>query len=996
MTENEIDVRIVGDASGVAPATAEAKGEVKGLEEAIAAMSAQMAGLSAAIKESMVAGAKATAEMAAEMKVLEGETEREAISLRELAASAKEGVAAIVEMKEAALGFGELLLAAFAIEELEHWADKMGEAAEKTKHVSEQLGLTTKETQALQGAATAVGIPFDKLVTGLGLLDKRFETEPKLFKQLGIILPQNASQMQILEATMERFKGLDDGPQKTALALTLMGRAGKELIPFMNEGAKGLEELFEKANKYGQVSADATTKGVALAEALNEGKLAMMGLSNTMTSAFAPMLQRAVEGFDEMVAAITKSYREGGAAKIIFDGMAATFEAVGTVIGMVAKAFEPLGTATKFVSDNIGTILPIGAALAVLFAGPMVASLVASTVATIAQSEAMGALVAGFISEGLIGAATAAWGLFSAGVAAATAATVEFTIALLANPLTWIAVACAAAAGGMVWLAMHVRSARDAFDFLWDGVKIVGTYIMGEIDVLEIGLRTFSKIALDALTLNWGAIQSDWDSGLKGIQDSVQATANNIKALMDDAKSHLYFAYSGSDDKYDPHALDEIMHQKKPDGPGVDLQHHGKTKKPKKEPKEKDTAVQEAEAGLEAQKVKFAELQAAQGTYENFSLADEEKFWDQQRKRTDLSEKDLLEIRKKWLAARMAVHREEQSNTLSSIKINESIQMDAAKTEVALARYAVEEKIALVEQAAQAGDITNTEALRQKALLNQELIQLDMDLATKEYQVKRGAIVAEMLFGQLTKDQRVKLNGQLAALDEAYANQSVTINKKADTQKEKDDAAVVLAQQKIFQQTYQGFADNIGKMVSLQQGFMATLRGSWQSLQGIVAQAVSNMVMRWAAGLAAKDALQQASHTKSVFLTAKEAAGHAWDSVVHTPFIGPILAPIAAAASFAGVMAFAEGGYDIPSGVNPITQLHQNEMVLPAHIAMPLRSMLAGGAPAFAANDTGPSAGGDIHLHVSAVDGQSVKRMFMDNKHALAAAVKDAVRHGSR
>ena len=46
------------------------------------------------------------------------------------------------------------------------------------------------------------------------------------------------------------------------------------------------------------------------------------------------------------------------------------------------------------------------------------------------------------------------------------------------------------------------------------------------------------------------------------------------------------------------------------------------------------------------------------------------------------------------------------------------------------------------------------------------------------------------------------------------------------------------------------------------------------------------------------------------------------------PFVGPFLAPGIAAEMAA--LASAAGGYDIPAGVNPLTQLHAQEMVLPA------------------------------------------------------------------
>ncbi|WP_026440174.1 phage tail tape measure protein [Acidocella facilis] len=80
---------------------------------------------------------------------------------------------------------------------------------------------------------------------------------------------------------------------------------------------------------------------------------------------------------------------------------------------------------------------------------------------------------------------------------------------------------------------------------------------------------------------------------------------------------------------------------------------------------------------------------------------------------------------------------------------------------------------------------------------------------------------------------------------------------------------------------------------------------------------------------------------------AATAAGGAFSAVAGVPIIGPILAPAAAAAAYTGVMAYevmsAEGGTVIPAGVNPLMQLHEKEVVLPAHIAQPLLGMVNNG-----------------------------------------------------
>ena len=128
--------------------------------------------------------------------------------------------------------------------------------------------------------------------------------------------------------------------------------------------------------------------------------------------------------------------------------------------------------------------------------------------------------------------------------------------------------------------------------------------------------------------------------------------------------------------------------------------------------------------------------------------------------------------------------------------------------------------------------------------------------------------------------------------------------------------------------------------------------------------------------------LVAAEQAPKVGAIAPVAAAKAAESQANIPYVGPILA----AAAFAAMMSMvlgggkgggggsstttttripsASGGFDIPRGLNPMTQLHEEEMVLPAHIANPLRDSLAQGGGAGQGGDAAPvvihTTGGDF------------------------------------
>lgn len=166
---------------------------------------------------------------------------------------------------------------------------------------------------------------------------------------------------------------------------------------------------------------------------------------------------------------------------------------------------------------------------------------------------------------------------------------------------------------------------------------------------------------------------------------------------------------------------------------------------------------------------------------------------------------------------------------------------------------------------------------------------------------------------------------------------------------------------------------------------------------------------------------------------AYKAAAGAYAALVDIPIIGPIIAPIAAAATFTAVMAFdvltgAEGGQERVRGAQQFTVLHQDEMVLPAHIADPLRNVIAamgsmspvnfsgglggrnlagrmsmdsGGSGSGSGGlairgSSGGGRGGD-HFHIHAMDAGSFKDFLRKtaNRRAVSEFARDRARAGA-
>ncbi len=241
------------------------------------------------------------------------------------------------------------------------------------------------------------------------------------------------------------------------------------------------------------------------------------------------------------------------------------------------------------------------------------------------------------------------------------------------------------------------------------------------------------------------------------------------------------------------------------------------------------------------------------------------------------------------------------------------------------------------------------------------------------------------------------------------------------------EAAAHKAQQswdKSVTTTLTRFNQGLMQMAEGSKSFSQVMTGVGQQILNHLIEQISKMESAWIkseltktattqAGTQARSAAEEAGHLKARILSfetaekdilnsAVKAAGGAFNAFASNPLTLP-LAPVAAATAFAAVEAFgnlasAAGGYDIPSGVNPLVQAHAEEMILPARIANPLRSMLGqmqgAQTPAFGGAQDGGGAS-SISLSIHALDGKSVQQFFDKHSDRLVRSLRGAHRRGA-
>lgn len=124
----------------------------------------------------------------------------------------------------------------------------MAAQAEQLSNLAQKTGLTAGAFQALSRFAGEAGVSTESLATGLKFLDKAIASNDKTLRALGV---SSRDTQGALTELANVFAVAPDGPEKTALAVKVLGKSGSDLIPVLNQGGAAMEDFLRRANPEG-------------------------------------------------------------------------------------------------------------------------------------------------------------------------------------------------------------------------------------------------------------------------------------------------------------------------------------------------------------------------------------------------------------------------------------------------------------------------------------------------------------------------------------------------------------------------------------------------------------------------------------------------------------------------------------------------------------------------------------------------------------------------
>jgi hypothetical protein len=228
-------------------------------------------------------------------------------------------------MGEAFTRLAEIVGVAFTVDAFKNWIEGSAELGEEIERTAAKLGISAQSASELQGMATMTGTSFDGLQTALERLQPQLAQAEQGTGRVAAalkVLDLNAKdmalapvdqQLNMLAASVSRFA---DGATKTA-AVQALGRGFVELLPLLDRGKEGLDELHDVLLRTGAVMSNEMAGSFAhTKEDLNELSLAWQGLSNKLFDVANGPIDLAIHKVTQLLESLKESDIRDGATRV--------------------------------------------------------------------------------------------------------------------------------------------------------------------------------------------------------------------------------------------------------------------------------------------------------------------------------------------------------------------------------------------------------------------------------------------------------------------------------------------------------------------------------------------------------------------------------------------------------------------------------------------------------------------------------------------------------
>jgi hypothetical protein len=299
------------------------------------------------------------------------------------------------------------------------------EVGSALEHAAAKTGASVEALSTLGYAAQQSGVDMEGLEKGMTKMQKALaqaeggsKKAREAFGALGINIEdlKGMSPDEQFKAIADRLSQVTDQNQRAAAAFSIFGKAGTDLLPLLDQGGAGIDQMQARARALGLEMSGETAKGATgFKRALQDLEDVSKMLTVTIGSAVAPAVQQFAQRATRIIGLVMQ-WSKG------HQDLIATIRKVAVGVTAAGAALVVLGTAISLMAPAVGAIAAVVGALAAPVT--IVAAAVVGIGAAFAYAVGSGDTFAQRIMSGLgkvaefLDAALGSWDGFTTSMAA--------------------------------------------------------------------------------------------------------------------------------------------------------------------------------------------------------------------------------------------------------------------------------------------------------------------------------------------------------------------------------------------------------------------------------------------------------------------------------------------------------------------------------------------------------------------------------------------------
>ena len=234
-------------------------------------------------------------------------------------------------------------------------ATKTAETADFIDKLSERTGVNREELQRWKYAAEQSGADVSKFEVGIKKLSSAMDGAKggakgsiEAFNTLGISMQEvkTKSPSEMLDTVMKKLADMPDSAERNVLGNQLLGKSYSDMLPLLNAGSKGIEELKNRADSLGLVmSEDAVKANVKFGDTLADVKSSFSAVFMHISNEFLPILQLVLDFILENMPEIQSVFQV--VFSVIRGVVTVVIEVLKFFVGLISIFFKDTGAGAK-------------------------------------------------------------------------------------------------------------------------------------------------------------------------------------------------------------------------------------------------------------------------------------------------------------------------------------------------------------------------------------------------------------------------------------------------------------------------------------------------------------------------------------------------------------------------------------------------------------------------------------------------------------------------